>query len=93
MELKKVNAKEIVFYQFTDNVLVIVGNEVIPFEWKNADNVDGGNISLYDLQEQLADKYYCFMVLAESPLKGSIYRFNNYGQNEWYKVGIMRGYA
>ena len=93
MELKKVNAKEIVFYQFTDNVLVIAGNQVIPFEWKNEDDVDGGYISLYDLQEQLADIYYCFKVIAESPLKGSIYRFNNYGKNEWYKVGIMRGYA
>ena len=33
------------------------------------------------------------MVLSESYLQGQIYRFNNYGKNEWYQIGELVGFA
>lgn len=33
------------------------------------------------------------LVISESYLDGSIYRYNNYNENEWYKVGKMSGFA
>lgn len=33
------------------------------------------------------------LVISESYLGGTIYRYNNYGKNEWYKVGSMVGFA
>ena len=91
--MKYVNAKEIGFFAVVDNVLVIADGKAIPFEWKNKDNEHGGNISLYDLQEQLEGKYRHFMVIHENPMRGSVYRFNNYGEKEWLEVGTMCGYA
>lgn len=33
------------------------------------------------------------LVISESWLSGEIYRYNNYGKHEWYKVGTMAGFA
>ena len=33
------------------------------------------------------------LVISESWLSGEIYRYNNYGKHEWYKVGTMVGFA
>lgn len=35
----------------------------------------------------------CITVIAESPLSGAIYRYNNYGDKEWQLIGTMLGYA
>lgn len=35
----------------------------------------------------------CITVIAESPLSGAIYRYNNYGKKEWQLIGTMLGYA
>lgn len=35
----------------------------------------------------------CITVIAESPLSGTIYRYNNYGDKKWQLIGIMLGYA
>lgn len=35
----------------------------------------------------------CITVIAESPLSGTIYRYNNYGKQEWQLIGTMLGYA
>ena len=45
--------------------------------------------------KEISDKYpnECLTVIAESPLKGEIYRYNNYGDKEWQLVGKMIGYA
>lgn len=33
------------------------------------------------------------LVISESYLSGTLYRYNNYGKKEWYKVGSMVGFA
>lgn len=45
--------------------------------------------------KELSDKYpeECFTVIAESPLSGAIYRYNNNGKHEWQLIGTMYGYA
>ena len=35
----------------------------------------------------------CITVIAESPLSGTIYRYNNYGDKKWQLIGTMLGYA
>lgn len=35
----------------------------------------------------------CITVIAESPLSGAIYRYNNNNQKEWQLIGTMLGYA
>lgn len=91
--MEEVNAKEIFFVESTDSVLVIAENNVVPFEWSEETPELGGLVTLEEIQKQLEEKIPCFMVIAESPLGGAIYRFNNYGKREWYKVGDMCGYA
>ena len=39
------------------------------------------------------DPENCLTVIAEGPLSGAIYRYNNYGDKEWHLVGTMMGYA
>jgi len=45
--------------------------------------------------KQISDKKpeNCITVIAESPLSGAIYRYNNYGKKEWQLIGTMLGYA
>ena len=35
----------------------------------------------------------CITVIAESPLSGTIYRYNNYGDKKWQLIGTMLGYV
>ena len=39
------------------------------------------------------NKLFSCTVIAESPLSGTIYRYNNYNKKEWILVGTMYGYA
>lgn len=45
--------------------------------------------------KELADEHpeECFTVIAESPLSGAIYRYNNNNKHEWQLIGTMFGYA
>lgn len=40
-----------------------------------------------------SDPDACITVIAESPLSGAIYRYNNYGNKKWQLIGTMLGYA
>ena len=48
-------------------------------------------ITLKDISDKEPNK--CITVIAESPLSGAIYRYNNYGKREWQLIGTMLGYA
>lgn len=53
-------------------------------------------ITLNDCIEKAKEKGYrngTILVISESWLRGTIYRYNNYGKNEWYEVGSMVGFA
>lgn len=54
-------------------------------------NIDKDFITLKEISDEHPDK--CMTVIAESPLSGAIYRYNNYGNKEWQLVGTMLGYA
>ena len=90
--MEKVDPRLITMFQFADNVIVLEHDKIVPFEWLDKDE-EYAYITLAELQRQLEDSHPCFMVITESALDGAIYRFNNYGEKEWYKVGSMCGYA
>ena len=46
-----------------------------------------------NIQISDSDVDNCITVIAESPLSGAIYRYNNYGTKEWQLIGTMLGYA
>ena len=48
-------------------------------------------ITLKDISDKEPNK--CITVIAESPLSGAIYRYNNYGKREWQLIGNMLGYV
>ena len=51
-------------------------------------------ISLNQIADYIKiNKFGSCIVIAESPLSGAIYRYNNYGKEEWQLVGTMLGYA
>lgn len=51
-------------------------------------------ISLNQIADYIeTNKFGSCIVIAESPLSGTIYRYNNYGKEEWQLVGTMLGYA
>lgn len=51
-------------------------------------------ISLNQIADYIENnKFGGCIVIAESPLSGAIYRYNNYGKKEWQLVGTMLGYA
>ena len=39
------------------------------------------------------DPENCITVIAESPLSGAIYRYNNYRDKKWQLIGTMMGYC
>lgn len=44
--------------------------------------------------ERIAKEYPQVKILmVETPLAGAVYRYNNYGHNEWTKTGETFGYA
>ena len=45
--------------------------------------------------KQISDEHPedCITVIAESPLSGAIYRYNNYNDKKWQLIGNMIGYA
>lgn len=50
-----------------------------------------GYITLEDISNLYPDS--CYKVINETALGGEIYRYNNYGNKEWIKIGEMYGYA
>lgn len=51
-------------------------------------------LNLKDIADYIEkNNFYFGTVIAESPLSGAIYRYNNYGKKEWQLVGTMLGYA
>ena len=89
MEL--VNPKEIYIYPMVDHVVVIQFDNVIELPEKFNDY----DLASYTLQELIDElqQYHCFKILVEGGLSGAIYRYNNYGNGETYKIGDLCGYA
>lgn len=54
-------------------------------------NIEKDFISLKEISDEKPNE--CITVIAESPLSGAIYRYNNYGNGEWQLIGTMLGYA
>ena len=54
-------------------------------------DVEKDFITLKEISDEKPEEF--MTVIAESPLSGAIYRYNNYGKKEWQLVGIMHGYA
>lgn len=49
-------------------------------------------LSLEEITKQFSENR-SLTVIAEDPLEGHIYRYNNYGKREWTEVGTTCGYA
>jgi hypothetical protein len=54
-------------------------------------NIEKDFITLKEISDEHPNE--CITVIAESPLSGAIYRYNNYGKQEWQLIGTMLGYA
>lgn len=54
-------------------------------------NIDKDFITLKEISDKHPEEF--MTVIAESPLSGAIYRYNNYGKKEWQLIGTMYGYA
>ena len=54
-------------------------------------DIDKDFVTLKELSDEHPEE--CFTVIAESPLSGAIYRYNNNGKHEWQLIGSMYGYA
>ncbi len=75
-----------------DDVLIELFNQ-IEIDYEN--NCIKG-ITLNECVKYAKEKGYrngSILVISESYLGGMIYKYNNYGKNEWYKVGSMMGFA
>ena len=102
--MKRVNAEETYFNSMSDTVIVLCSNENIAEEglkhiilepvWKKyaPDDCHVEYLTLADISEQFQG-HSCLMVIAESPLEGHVYRYNNYDEKEWVEVGTTCGYA
>lgn len=54
-------------------------------------NIEKDFITLKEISDEHPEE--CITVIAESPLSGAIYRYNNYSNKEWQLIGSMIGYA
>ena len=75
-----------------NDILISLFNDIEP-DYKN--NCMKG-LTLNDCVKKAKEKGYTsgtILVISESWLSGTIYRYNNYGKQEWYKVGSMVGFA
>ena len=48
-------------------------------------------VSLKQISDENPEE--CITVIAESPLSGAIYRYNNYGDKKWQLIGTILGYV
>ena len=48
-------------------------------------------VTLKQISDEDPENY--ITVIAESPLSGEIYRYNNYGDKKWQLIGTMMGYC
>lgn len=90
--MKKVNPADILISPLgMENLLVInqADDEVIK---NNELLLDKTYFSLKEVLDGL-NKDGHYLIIVEGPLKGEIYRYNNYGKQEVYRVGEMCGYA
>ena len=96
------NAKNVVFSKVSGVALIILTkcyedetsiHRVFTPEWRE---INGNQVlSLDDIREQ-AEKQLnkaVITVIAEYPLRGTIYRFGNYDRVDWVKIGSLDGYA
>ena len=54
-------------------------------------NSENDFVTLKDISDKEPNN--CMTVIAENPLSGAIYRYNNYGKREWQLIGNLLGYA
>ena len=50
----------------------------------------GEPVSLADIAQRYPD---VFLLIHDSWLDGEVFRYNNYGENEWVQTGQTRGFA
>ena len=90
--MKKVNPTDILISPLgMENLLVIdqANDEVIK---NNELLLDKLHFSLEEVLNGL-NKDGHYLIIVEGPLKGEIYRYNNYGGQEVYLIGKTCGYA
>lgn len=96
------SADKVVFLKQSGIELVVIitchGNELVNQilfnpTWKLQKN--GFALSLDDIHQQVVSGYKADLitVIAEYPLRGTIYRYGNYTGNDWVKIGTIFGYA
>lgn len=87
-ELEQISESAILMYTYFDNKDVMCHKAI---------HIDGAlmhdNPTLAEISEKYKDECDDFMLICESPLSGKIFRFNNYGDGNWYKIGETCGYA
>lgn len=98
-KIESVQPAEIRFWLQIHNLIVIgmpddaEGPEHILLEpqW-STDKPGYETLTLEEIAAQFPE-VRCLTVIAEAPLEGYIYRYNNYGNREWLKIGTTCGYA
>lgn len=96
------NPKEIFFEDCECKLIigrqVIYGDEINKAINKTISGEYPCFITLKDIEKYIkkfkkAEEYFCPLVIAESPLSGTIYRLGNHIDGKWELVGEMIGYA
>lgn len=77
--------------EFTDGILTIITRDG-DFEW-GADKLFLSEFETTTLTDISNDYPTVEIMIAESPLNGKVYRFNNYKDGKWYETGKTDGYA
>lgn len=100
--MKIVDAKKSRFWLHSHSIIVIgmSGDEdesgyiLLEPRWTTdvPDKPGYETITLEDIAAQFSENR-CLTVIVEDPLEGHIYRYNNYGNQEWIEVGTTCGYA
>lgn len=100
--MKTVDAKKIRFWQQVYNLIIIGISDdkdeprhiLLEPQWLTDDSNEPGQetLTLGDIAAQFPANG-CLTVIAEGPIEGNIYRYNNYGNREWLEVGTTCGYA
>ena len=88
---KEIEKPEEIIFDVTEVLVIDILHRIYPVNDFSRMSDYPDLISLKDI----SDKYPsgCYKVIVETPLSGAIYRYNNYGKQEWIKIGVMMGYA
>lgn len=91
--MKKVeNPNKVIISQLAgDHVHVINRNTLVKIKWKKITQNEDMIITLSDISNQYPRS--SLLVIVETPLMGTIYRYGNYDNKNWYEVGTTCGYA